>query len=285
MNVTTPAGMLAGLGWMVLAQTSPMPNAQTDSVAAVAIQSLWDFVVKGGPMMIPIGLCSLVALTVVMERLVSLRRRTIIPPEFLPAVTKLLDNGADARTEAVEYCRENGTPIANLFAAGIRRLGQPVEVIEKSIEDAGQRVIVKLRKYLRLLSVIASIAPLMGLLGTIFGMINAFQTVAVSGEALGKTELLAKGIYQAMITTAGGLMLAIPVLVAYHGLAARADRLLGEMDIMTVDFIEEYAHAQRDVTIPEPKLHAADAGEDSEDRGDGKAESVIVSGRVEVRAG
>lgn len=285
MNVTTPAGMLAGFGWMVLAQTSPTANAQTDSVAAVAIQSLWDFVVKGGPMMIPIGLCSLVALTVVVERLVSLRRRTIIPPEFLPAVTKLLDNGADARAEAVEYCRENDSPIANLFSAGIRRLGQPVEVIEKSIEDAGQRVIVKLRKYLRLLSVIASIAPLMGLLGTIFGMISAFQTVAVSGEALGKTELLAKGIYQAMITTAGGLMLAIPVLVAYHALAARADRLLGEMDIMTVDFIEEYAHAQRDATIPEPKLHAADAGEDSEDDGDGKAESVIVSGRGEARAG
>ena len=80
-------------------------------------------------------------------------------------------------------------------------------------------------------------------------------------------------------------MLAIPVLVAYHALAARADRLLGEMDIMTVDFIEEYAHAQRDVTILEPKLRAADAGDDSEDDGDGKAESVIVSGRGEARAG
>ena len=87
--------------------------------------------------------------------------------------------------------------------------------MEKNIAEAGCGVVVKLRKYMRVLSVIASISPLMGLLGTIFGMIKAFQTVAVSGEALGKTELLARGIYEALITTAARLLVTIPAVVCY----------------------------------------------------------------------
>ena len=83
----------------------------------------------------------------------------------------------------------------------------------------------------------------MGLLGTIFGMIKAFQTVATSGEALGKTELLAEGIYQAMITTAAGLLVAIPVIIAYHLLCAKIDRLVEEMDRITLEFVEQYAYA------------------------------------------
>lgn len=94
----------------------------------------------------------------------------------------------------------------------------------------GDRLDFRLRKFLKLLSVIAGIAPLMGLLGTIFGMIRAFSTVASSAEAMGKTELLAKGIYEAMITTAAGLLVAIPVLIAYHLLSARVDRLMLQMD-------------------------------------------------------
>jgi len=105
--------------------------------------------------------------------------------------------------------------------------------------------VLKLRKYLRVLAVIASIAPLMGLLGTIFGMIQAFQTVAASGSALGRTEMLAMGIYQAMITTAAGLLVAIPVLIAYHWIVAKIERLVMEIDQMTVEFIEAHAAGRR----------------------------------------
>jgi biopolymer transport protein ExbB len=204
------------------------------------IQSVWDFVTKGGLVMIPIGLCSLVAFAVVVERLVSLRKRQVIPPDFFPGLSAKLDNGHTDRDKALEYCREHASPVANIFAAGIKRLGEPAEVVEKHIQEAGEREVFKLRKYTRLLSVVASIAPLMGLLGTIFGMIAAFQTVAASGDALGKTELLAKGIYQAMITTAAGLMLAIPVLIAYHWITAKIETLVWEMDRLTLDFMEEH---------------------------------------------
>ena len=225
----------------LLGQTGPALNADS---AAVQVQSVWDFVLKGGPMMIPIGVCSLVALAVFVERLITLRRCKVIPPDFLPALQSVMEKNGDDYAGALECCRRSGSPIANIFAAGIRSLGASVELVEKHIEQAGEREVFKLRKYLRMLALIASIAPLLGLLGTIFGMIDAFQTVAASGEALGRTESLAKGIYQAMITTAAGLMVAIPVLIGYHWLAGKIDRLVGEMDGMTVEFVEQHALAR-----------------------------------------
>ena len=219
---------------------------QTDGAAGAAaassqIESIWDLAVKGGPVMIPIAVCSLVALTVIIERAFSLRRRNVIPPAFLSGVRAVLDGDLDDRLAAVEYCQNDGSPVAAIFETGIRRLGEPIALLEKHIQETGERVVNRLRKYLRLLSVIASISPLLGLLGTIFGMIKAFQTVAMSGEALGKAELLAKGIYEAMITTAAGLLVAIPALVAYHWIFARIDQLVVDMDQLTCAFVEDYA--------------------------------------------
>lgn len=211
--------------------------------SAVAIQSVWDFIVKGGPMMIPIVACSLIAAAVTAERLLSLRRQSVIPPDFLPGLKKQLGdgNGGGNRQKALAYCTNHKAPVAAVFAAGIKRLDESVEVLERHIQEAGERLVMSLRKYLRILSVIASISPLMGLLGTIFGMIKAFQTVATSAEALGKTEKLATGIYEAMITTAGGLLVCIPVVICYNYISARIERLVVDIDQMTVDFVEQYA--------------------------------------------
>lgn len=254
---------------LVLGQATAANEAGGAAPASpVEVRSLWEFVVAGGPMMIPIGLCSLVALTVVIERLVSLRRRSVIPSSFLPGLTKRLTNGAADRDDALEYCQENGSPVANVFAAGIKKLGRSVELVEKHIEETGQREVLKLRRYLRSLSVIASIAPLMGLLGTIFGMITAFQTVATSSEALGKAELLAKGIYEAMITTAAGLIVAIPVLIAYHWLLAKIDGLVTEIDQMTVDFVEQYAYPPPPETRTGPKLRSVSETDESDETSD-----------------
>ncbi len=233
-------------------------------VSAASVNSVWDFVIKGGPMMIPIAVCSLVALTISIERLVSLSRRNIIPSAFLPGLKKAMDDDDADRSSAIKYCQTHGSPVANIFLAGIKKLSEPVELMEKYIQEAGQREVLKLRKYLRSLNVIASIAPLMGLLGTIFGMIMAFQTVATSGEALGKAELLAKGIYQAMITTAAGLLLAIPVVVVYHWISAKIESLVVEVDQMTVDFIEEYADSGSDVESASPKFRPIEDADDTE---------------------
>ncbi len=229
---------MTSLSAAVLAQASGPADPIPESVQ---VQNIMDFLQKGGIMMIPIGLCSLVALTVIIERLISLRRKSVIPPAFLPGLRKLM-TGKPGNTEAaLNYCRQNKSAIANVFAAGIRKIDRrSPEAVEKSIEEAGEREVLKLRKYLRALSVIASVTPLLGLLGTILGMIVAFQTVAISGEALGKTEMLAEGIYQAMITTAAGLSIAIPVLICYHWISGKIEKLVADIDQMTVDFVDEF---------------------------------------------
>ncbi|MHC5002218.1 MAG: MotA/TolQ/ExbB proton channel family protein, partial [Planctomycetota bacterium] len=221
-------GSISSMLVNVLAAAPPAEGA--DVASAVQVNSVWDFVVKGGVMMIPIGICSLVALAVVAERVISLRRPSIIPPSFLPGLKDALRKHPGDRSHALKLCERDGSPIANVMAAGIKRLGAPLEVVEKHIQEAGERQVLKLRRFVRVLSVIAAITPLLGLLGTIFGMINAFQTVAMSGEALGKAELLAEGIYEAMITTAAGLSIAIPVLVCYHWISAKIEKLVMDID-------------------------------------------------------
>ena len=233
-------GIAAILSLIVTGQVPGPSGAAATPAASIEVQSVWDFVVKGGPMMIPIALCSLVAVMVIVERVISLRRARVIPAGFLPGLKAILNNGGDDAGRALEYCRNNGSAVANVLAVGIKRLSEPVELLEKHIQEAGEREVVKLRKYLRILAVVAAIAPLMGLLGTIFGMITAFQTVAASAQALGKTELLAEGIYEAMITTAAGLMVTIPVLIAYHWFSSRIEQLVSEIDRLTVEFVEEY---------------------------------------------
>ncbi len=254
---------------LVMSQVDGAMAEPVDTVVSAEVQSVWDFVQKGGLMMIPIIACSLVALTVIIERFISLRRSRIIPPTFLDGLKRVLNGDLSNPVRALEYCENNNAPVSRVFAAGLKRLNGPIEIVEKHIEEAGQRVVLKLRKNLRILSVIAAVAPLMGLLGTIFGMIRAFQTVATSGEALGRTELLAEGIYQAMITTAAGLVIAIPTLVFYHWLAAKVERLVMDIDEMTVDFVEEItqdqsAFLQPSVPIQENgELHESETINDS----------------------
>ncbi len=249
--------------------TSMLAQANDAAASEVAINTIWDFVVKGGPMMIPIFICSLFALGVFVERVSSLGKATIIPPDFLDGLHEIMRSPTRDRTAALAYCHDSKSPLGPILAAGIKRLNATPELMEKHVQDAGERSLLTLRKNVRVLTVIASICPLLGLLGTIFGMIDAFQTVAISGEALGKTELLAEGIYEAMITTAAGLLVAIPVLIGYHYLTARIDGLVSEMDRLTVDFLDEHAYQQalpanvsrtNNTTTSTPQAAASDGG-------------------------
>ena len=211
--------------------------------ASMAVGSVWDFVMKGGWMMIPIGICSLVVLAVSVERAIVLRRKDVVPDDFERGLMPTLDGGVRTKRDAEAYCEKSGTPVARTVLAGVERIGRPIETIEKHMVSAGEHEIFKLRRRLRALAVVAAIAPLLGLVGTIFGMIKAFQTVAISGEALGKTELLAEGIYEAMITTAAGLVVAIPALVLHHWFAAKIENLTRLMDAVCVNVVEAIASA------------------------------------------
>ncbi|HKQ50711.1 MAG TPA: MotA/TolQ/ExbB proton channel family protein [Phycisphaerae bacterium] len=224
-----------------------------DAASAMQVHSVFDFVVKGGPTMILIGVCSLVALTVVVERLVVLRRKRVIPPAFLEGIT----GAANDRARALDLCKASASPVANVIAAAVKRRGQRIDVIEKAVGEAGRREIIGLRHRMRLLGALPQVATMLGLLGTIFGMIKTFQSVAASGQSLGKTEALAKGIYEAWTCTAAGLLVAIPVMVAYQMLLGKIDSLVVEMDRVAVDFVENHggdSHAtelsERTHTLP-----------------------------------
>ena len=128
MNLSNVLGLLAQAG-----------SAGQVDASTVQVQSIWDFVVKGGPMMIPIGICSLIALTVFVERVISLRRKNIIPPGFLDGLKKVLADDSNGRSKALDYCKLNKSPVAAVFTTGIKRLNEPLDVLERHIQESGQR--------------------------------------------------------------------------------------------------------------------------------------------------
>ena len=229
--------MAAGCIQSILAQTG---GGGSGPNVSLNIQSVWDFVVKGGLTMIPIGLVSLVAMTVVVERLFLLRRRNVVPPDLLARVSELLDGPRADRRKAIDYCKGGGSPMGNVLAVAIKHLDEPLDKIEKHVEEAGQREVIRLRRRMRLLSALPQVSTMLGLVGTIFGMIKTFQAVAASSEALGKTELLAKGIYEAWTTTASGLLVAIPVLVAYHIVQGKIDSTIVDIDAAAIEWMERF---------------------------------------------
>ncbi len=231
---------LFDLPTLLLGLAPPAAEENASGFAAMQVQSVWDFISKGGIMMIPIGICSLIGLAVFIERMISLRRENVIPSKFLPGLKKTLSEGGN-KAKALDYCTKHPSPVSRVFAVGIKRLGAPLEVVERHIQQAGQREVLKLRRFVRALALIASVTPLLCLLGTILGRIKSFQTVAMSAEALGRTEMLAGGIYEAMITTAAGLSVAIPFLIAFHYINSKIERLVIDIDQQSVDFIEKYA--------------------------------------------
>jgi len=198
---------------MTLAQE----GAAVESPSLVA--SVLDMVFKGGWMMVPLGLCSLVALTIAVERLIMTRPGRVAPARLRD---DLRASGADANA-ALARCRSDPSPLAAVLGALLRSRHEPRAVQEARAAEAGQREVIKLRTRMRLLSCLPQSATMLGLLGTVFGMIRTFTAIAASGESLGKTEKLAQGIYEAWTATAAGLVVAIPTLLAYHILMARID--------------------------------------------------------------
>lgn len=192
---------------------------------------------QGGPLMIPLGVCSLIVLALSLERFIALRRGRVIPRPFVRRFTECVEDGQLSYDEAAEICDEFDCPVAEVFHAAVKRWGRPVIEIEQAVMDAGDRVADSLRRFLRVFHAISNVAPLLGLLGTVLGMIEAFETMA-SVESLGQPELLASGISVALVTTASGLCVAIPAYLAYMYFTSKADRYLGEIDSLCQKVID-----------------------------------------------
>jgi len=193
---------------------------------------------KGGLLMYPITLGAVLSLAIFMERVYTLRRSKVVPDRLLHALRELL--AAKKLSEAEVMCRQNNSALATIFLAGIKVEKRRRERLKESFSEAGKSVAAELERYLNAMGTIAVISPLMGLLGTVTGMINVFQQVTAQG--VGDPRLLASGIWEALITTAAGLFVAIPTYVGYRHLITRVDSLLLELEeaaTSAMDYLEE----------------------------------------------
>ena len=192
---------------------------------------------KLGPFRYPLGLTSIVVVWFTIERLVVLRYGRVIPRHFVKRFFGHLKDGNLDPKAALRLCEENGSPIALILANGIRKWGKSSVEVEQAIIDGGERQVSQLRKHIRVLNGAATVAPLLGLLGTVVGMIKSFNDIG-QRAAMGKSEQLATGIGLSLLTTAAGLAIAIPALVMYMYFSGRVDSLVIEMDGIAQDLVD-----------------------------------------------
>jgi biopolymer transport protein ExbB len=200
-----------------------------------------EIVQAGGWLMLPIIACSIVAVAIVLERLWTLQRKRVLPSDVTAqAWNWVRTNQLDPRNLQALH---QSSPLGQILAAGLARRYATRDVIKESIEDSGRHVVHELERYLNPLGTIAAISPLLGLLGTVSGMIRSFT--AITAQGVGNPAVLAGGISEALITTAAGLTVAIPAMIAYRYLRGRVDGLVIEMEKESTQFLEALLQYQR----------------------------------------
>ena len=195
----------------------------------------FEIISQGGILMFPIVACSVVGLAIIIERLFSLRRATIDTREFMDTMRQVLRQ--NRIQEAIEICDETDAPVARIMKAGVLKHNRGKQDIREAIEDAGHLEIPRLERYLAALATCANIAPLLGLLGTVSGMIKAFAMIQYKQGQVNPSDL-AEGISNALVTTAAGLSVAIPMLVAYNYFVTRVDNMVIEMEISSSELVD-----------------------------------------------
>jgi biopolymer transport protein ExbB len=220
---------------------APLPAASQATgephAGPIPTQNLLEMILSGGPLMPPILVCSFVFMLVVFERTISLRRGRVSPRPFVKRMLHQVREGSLGRDDALARCREDSSHVARVFAAAIRKWGKPAVEVEQAVLDEGERIANELRRYLRVINGIATVCPLLGLLGTVWGMMEAFNAISTN-YALGRAELLAGGISGALVSTAAGLFVAIPALIAYLFFVGRVDRLIMDIDARGQQLVE-----------------------------------------------
>ncbi|MDD5504697.1 MAG: MotA/TolQ/ExbB proton channel family protein [Candidatus Omnitrophica bacterium] len=205
-----------------------------------------DFVIKGGPLMYPIILCSIIAMAIIIERVYHLYRARIDTRKFMDEISNVLRR--NKIIEAIEICDKTPGPIAHILKAGILKHDRPRQEIREAIEEAALYEVPRMEKNLTALSTIAHISPLLGLLGTVVGMVSCFQVIQQKSTSLNPVSPgdLAGGIWQALITTVAGLTVAIPVYVACNYLISRVNYFVIDMERSATDLINILAQRGKD---------------------------------------
>lgn len=196
---------------------------------------LLDLMIKGGYMMIPLYILFVVAIFIFIEKLITLRKAQKSPKHLMDQIKVLVQGGKI--DQAKMMCQGDNTPMATMISKGLERIGSPLKNIEVSIENVGKIEIYKLEKNLGILATVAGAAPMIGFLGTVTGMIKAFIGVAQE-EGMVSPKLLSTGIYEAMITTATGLVVGIIAYLGYNYLVTQVSKLVHRMEYTSIEFID-----------------------------------------------
>ncbi|MCF0182274.1 MAG: MotA/TolQ/ExbB proton channel family protein [Muribaculaceae bacterium] len=197
--------------------------------------SVWNLTMAGGWLMIPLALLAIVSIYIFFERLFAINNATRENGDFMEKVKNLIKRGdVDA---AIKVCQEDNTPAARMIEKGVSRIGRPMNDVLVAIENVGNMEIAKLEKGFSWLATTAAGAPMIGFLGTVTGMVQAFFKLASAG-AQSNVTILASGIYQALVTTVGGLIVGIVALFAYNFLTSRVNKVMNKLEGKTMEFMD-----------------------------------------------
>ncbi len=222
----------------LLAQTAvvePVQAAALEAQTAVPPLNLWSLSLKGGFIMIPIVLLSLVTIYIFVERLLVLRDAARQDDTFMQRIKDYIHVGDI--DSALNLCKKNPTPVARLVEKGITRLGRPMNDVLVAIENVGNIEVAKLERRFTWIATTAAGAPMLGFLGTVTGMVNAFYSMAAAGEAADITTL-SSGIYEALVTTVAGLVVGIIAMFAYNYLVSRVNTVVNQLETSTMEFMD-----------------------------------------------
>jgi biopolymer transport protein ExbB len=196
--------------------------------------SVWDMVQKGGPLMWPLALMTVIAVYIFIERFLVIRKASRVEQNFLNNIRDSIYSGRI--DSAVEYCRRSYTPTARLVEKGIKRLGKPLKEIEDSIEIVGKFEVYKLEKNMAILSIIAGIAPMFGFVGTILGVIKIFHDISLAGDV--SITSVSSGLYVKMVSSAAGLLIGMFAFICFHWLNIMINHQVQKMEQDTMEFID-----------------------------------------------
>jgi len=196
--------------------------------------SLIELVMKGGPIMIPLGILLMVTIYILIERMLVIGKASKESGQFIPSLKEIIHQGNISN--ALALCRNLNTPQGSMLEQGVSRIGQPVQEIRTAMDKSGSHELAKLEKNLNVLNIIGRIAPMFGFIGTIIGVITIFYDISLAKTV--EIEIISKGLYQKMITSAGGLVVGVLAFICYHWLNSRIDRLERTMEDTQIQFLD-----------------------------------------------
>ncbi len=229
--------MISSIILQVTQSTPIVGNTATQAPTINAFDSLnlWDLTLKGGIIMIPLAIMSVITIYIFIERYITIKKASKEENNFMNNIRDFIHNGR--LDSALSLCRNNSTPIARMIEKGLMRIGRPLNDINTSIENVGKLEVTRLEKNIAALATMAGAGPMLGFLGTVIGMVSAFYSMSKAGNNI-NIEVLSSGIYEAMITTVGGLIVGITAYIFYNILVARVEKVVFLLEARTTEFMD-----------------------------------------------